>query len=425
MPLVHGDVLAGYTLDRVIGVGGMGKVYLARHPKVDRDVALKALHEDFAVRQTARAWFALEIALLAGLEHPNIVAVYDHSAVGDEHLWYAMEFVYGISAARLVREGGALPVARAVDWVTQAARGVDHAHAAGMLHRDIRPANLLVEIDDEDRDLVLVTDFGIARSLDGTATDVTSSFAYAAPERFSGMIDQRADVYSLGCTLYEFLTGRPPFPLTDPAAVLAAHRDETPPAPSSVRPGLPPVFDRVIATALAKDPAARYASCGALAEAAQQALASLNKPLAASTIPITAGLGGRRFPRPLTVGAAAVCVGTVALLAIMMFNDSDSSDDAVAARPAATSTALPTTTTSTSLAPQPPSTPPPPPPPSAEDITAAARAQCGGRLQMVQDLGVDGAIGALVEAPEWAFTSPPDQAIAIEAIRLAGAGECG
>ncbi|WP_067820977.1 serine/threonine-protein kinase [Nocardia inohanensis] len=445
MPLLHGNVLAGYTIERLLGVGGMGAVYLARDPRTDRLVALKVFNDAFAAREQGRTAFAREAGLLAGLEHPNIVAVADHSGSGDEQLWIAMEFIDGIDAARLIADAGTLDPEHAVELISQAADGLAHAHAAGVVHRDVKPANLLVEPSDSAAERLLVTDFGIARALGETATagNMTATFAYAAPERFQDApIDERADVYSLGCTLFEFLTGQPPFPRNDPAAVMMAHLFEPSPPASAIRPELPAALDAVLATALAKDPGERFADCRAFALAARQALTTADSvstqpntgdPAAAEPAPApsVAGTPPRPRTRPVSLGTAAAATllaGGVAVLALAMSPGRDHFHSGAAA---------PTGTTQppTSLV-QDPAVPAripaaltePAPviePVVSEDVSAAARAQCQAYVTVVQQNGVDGALAIIEAEPAWSLASATEQATVREAVRLAGGGECG
>ncbi|MFE3541914.1 protein kinase [Nocardia sp. NPDC059177] len=212
-----------------------------------------------------------------------------------------------------------------------AAAALDFAHEQGVLHRDVKPANLLVERDAAGRETALLTDFGIARTLDDTITlsGMAATFAYAAPERFhGGTVDHRADIYSLGCTLYQLLTGRTPFPRGDQAAVIAAHLGAPPPRPSELRPELPRAIDAVIATAMAKRPEGRFARCADLAAAATRVfepapLSPSSSPAAAVTVRGAAGSPDkpwirRRLPWALT---AVLTVATVALLVVMTTTD--------------------------------------------------------------------------------------------------------
>ncbi|UGT42669.1 protein kinase [Nocardia yamanashiensis] len=282
MGLQPGTVFAGFSIERLLGAGGMGTVYLAAHPRLRRRVALKVLGDTFVTDTKIRTAFDREATLAAGLDHPNIVPVYDRSAVDDAALWLAMRYIDGGDAAALLREHEqGLEPARAVRLVADAAHALDYAHAQGVLHRDVKPANLLIDNDHREGERAVLTDFGIARTLDDTVTlsGIAATFAYAAPERFSDTpADHRADIYSLGCTLFQLLTGQPPFPRKDQAAVIGAHLTAPPPAPRTVRPELPAALDDVIATALAKSPADRYPTCTALAAAAAAALPPVVAP---------------------------------------------------------------------------------------------------------------------------------------------------
>ncbi|KAF0845789.1 serine/threonine-protein kinase [Nocardia caishijiensis] len=278
MSIAEGAEFAGYLIERRLGSGGMGTVYLAKHPRLPRHDAIKILADDHAGDTEFRARFLREAELAAGLTHPNLVAVRDRGEV-DGKLWIATQYVAGADAAELVRRTPTgLDPARAVHIIGEAARGLDAVHRAGLLHRDVKPANILVAEDPGKPDRVLVTDFGIARRAEDTATlsaggGFTATLSYVSPEQLGGeRVDLRADVYALGCSLFQLLTGSVPFPRQTPAAVMYAHLHEPPPRPSALRPGLPAGFDAVIARALAKDPAQRFDSCGALAAAAREAM---------------------------------------------------------------------------------------------------------------------------------------------------------
>lgn len=285
MSLPPGAVFAGFTIERLLGAGGMGTVYLAEHPRLQRRVALKVLANTFTVDAKTRAAFDREATLAAGLDHPNIVPVYDRSAEEDPALWLAMRYLDGGDASVLLKDHpDGLAPERAVSLVADAAHALDYAHAQGVLHRDVKPANLLLDNDRRHGERAVLTDFGIARTLDDTVTlsGVAATFAYAAPERFSDEpADHRSDIYSLGCTLFQLLTGQQPFARKDQAAVIGAHLTAPPPSPHALRAELPAELDLVIATALAKSPQDRYPTCTALAEAAASALA----PAAATVHP--------------------------------------------------------------------------------------------------------------------------------------------
>ncbi|MFC9893979.1 protein kinase [Nocardia sp. NPDC127579] len=275
--LQAGEVFAGYVVKRVLGQGGMGTVYLAQHPRLPRLTALKLLDRELYADDEIRGRFEREADLVARLDHPNIVTVYDRGAEGDQ-LWISMQFVAGSDAAGA--DVNTMIPARAVHIIADTAAALDFAHANGVLHRDVKPANILLAkapIGQPER--VLLTDFGIAapRNADTTlssAGQITATLAYAAPEQLSGTsLDHRADQYSLACTLYWMLTGTPPFSGT-PAVILNGHLFGPVPSLRDARPGLPPVLDAVLARALAKRPEDRFASCAEFAAAARRALTS-------------------------------------------------------------------------------------------------------------------------------------------------------
>ncbi|WP_067637737.1 serine/threonine-protein kinase [Nocardia coubleae] len=255
--LVAGAVFAGYRIERVLGRGGMGTVYLAAHPRLPRRVALKLLNRDLYSDQEVRARFEREADVSARLDHPGIVSVLDRG-VENGLMWISMQYVDGTDAS--VFRGRPLDPARAVDIIAQTAEALDYAHERDVLHRDVKPANILLSAG-RGRDRVLLTDFGIAR-LRGDARQLTrtgdflATLAYASPEQLSGAtVDHRSDQYSLGCSLYTLLTGESPFPADNPGAVVAAHLTKPVPRASDQVSGLAPGLDAVIGRAMAKDPA--------------------------------------------------------------------------------------------------------------------------------------------------------------------------
>ncbi|GAB0104478.1 hypothetical protein JMUB6875_34520 [Nocardia sp. JMUB6875] len=275
--LAQGQVFAGYTVERLLGVGGMGEVYLARDKDLPRPVALKLLAAGKADDPEVRARFLREADTAARLSHPNIVAVYARG--NDEHrLWMAMQYVEGTDVSAVLRDGPVRPD-HAVRIIGETARALDFAHRAGVLHRDVKPANILLAWGPDQR--VYLADFGIAKAIDHTSAltrtgEMYASFQYAAPEQFELRTDtdHRADVYALGCTLFHMLTGELPYPGESTAQLVAAHLGASIPRPSQVNPGVPAAFDHVIERALAKNRDQRYGSCGELAAAAAQALAA-------------------------------------------------------------------------------------------------------------------------------------------------------
>lgn len=253
----------------------MGEVYLARDRDLPRPVALKLLTPIAGDDRDIRARFLHEADTAARLSHPNIVAVY---ARGEEagRLWMAIQYIEGTDVAAVLRHGPVRPD-HAVRITEETARALDHAHTAGVLHRDVKPANILLAWGSQQQ--VFLSDFGIAKALDRTdgltrTGELYASFHYAAPEQFEmrADIDRRADVYSLGCTLYYMLTARLPYPATTTGALINAHLNAPVPRPSEIDPALPSGFDAVIARAMAKNRDHRFADCGELARAARRAL---------------------------------------------------------------------------------------------------------------------------------------------------------
>ncbi|MGW5387585.1 protein kinase domain-containing protein [Nocardia sp. NPDC003963] len=274
--LEPGDDFAGYAIRRRLGVGGMGMVFLARHPRLPRLVALKLLNPDLYSDREIRLRFERESELAGRLEHPNIVTVYDRGAEG-EQLWISMQYVPG-SDASLV-DLHVLDPRRAVQIVADTGIALDFAHANGVLHRDVKPGNILLAkppIGQPER--VLLTDFGIAGVRDAETTiaaadTITATLAYAAPEQLTGAkLDQRGDQYSLACTLFWLLTGAGPYRGNNPAELIQAHLTAPVPRVSRIRAGLPPALDEVLARALAKNPTERFLSCSEFTAAAAQTL---------------------------------------------------------------------------------------------------------------------------------------------------------
>ncbi|MEV6772344.1 serine/threonine-protein kinase [Nocardia sp. NPDC051030] len=273
--LAQGQTFAGYLVERLLGVGGMGEVYLARDRNLPRQVALKLLASGKADDPEVRARFLREADTAARLSHPNIVAVYARG--NDEHrLWMAMQYIEGTDVAEVLRDGP-MRVDHAVRILGETAKALDHAHRAGVLHRDVKPANILLAWGPDQR--VYLADFGIAKALDQTSGltrtgEMYASFQYAAPEQFELRTDtdHRVDVYALGCTLFHMLTGALPYPGGTTAQLINGHLNGRIPRPSELNPNVPRGFDQVIERALAKDRDRRFTSCGELAAAAEYAL---------------------------------------------------------------------------------------------------------------------------------------------------------
>ncbi|APE36610.1 hypothetical protein BOX37_24815 [Nocardia mangyaensis] len=276
----EGGVFAGYTIERLLGRGGMGSVYLARHPRLPRRTAMKLLNRELFFDTEIRARFEREADLVARLEHPNIVTVYDRG-VDNDQLWISMRYIDGSDASSLPAP---VEPARAVRIVAETGAALDFAHSRGVLHRDVKPANILIE-PVEGGERVYLTDFGIARLHDDRSAKLTqtgtftATLAFASPEQLSGVaLDGRADQYSLACTLYRLLTGTTPFEAPNPVAVIQGHLQQAPPRASTARPGLPAALDAVLARAMAKHPQDRFGSCAEFAAAAAHALTDSAPP---------------------------------------------------------------------------------------------------------------------------------------------------
>ncbi|MEU2030195.1 serine/threonine-protein kinase [Nocardia amamiensis] len=286
MLLNSGAVFAGFTIEKLLGQGGMGSVYLARHPRLPRQTALKLLNRELFADAEVRARFEREADLAAQLDHPNIVAVYDRGTE-DEQLWISMQYVDGVDAATVHPQS--LPPERAVQIIEGVAAALDYAHGMGVLHRDVKPANIMLARSVGGHgERVFLTDFGIARlredSTHLTQTGMfTATLAYASPEQMTGAhLDHRSDQYSLACALYWLLTGVAPFDAPAPAEIIRGHLQLPPPSAAAVRPGLSAALDAVIAKAMAKRPDDRYASCVEFATAARRALTAPAPTIVAS-----------------------------------------------------------------------------------------------------------------------------------------------
>jgi serine/threonine-protein kinase len=271
------EMFGRYRLDELIGQGGMGEVYRAHDLERKRVVALKRLPAHLAGDREFQTRFRREAEVAARLTEPHIVPIHDYGEI-DGRLFIDMRLVTGTDLGRLIERDGPAPADRAVDIITQLAGALAAAHAEHLIHRDLKPSNVLLT----DTAFVYLIDFGIAHSPAATAMTATGltigTLAYMAPERFLGRpIDHRVDIYALGCLLYQSLTGQAPFPGEGPE-LMYGHLNTPPPAPSRLRPELPPSLDRVVARALAKDPDERYPTATALAESAQQAITDPHRP---------------------------------------------------------------------------------------------------------------------------------------------------
>ncbi|MGW5431315.1 serine/threonine-protein kinase [Streptomyces sp. NPDC004059] len=276
-----GRRIASYRIESEIGRGGMAVVYRARDLRLDRTVALKLLAPELARNDTFRKRFTHESQVAAAIDHPHIVPVFEAGET-DGVLYIAMRHVSGSDLRHLLDLHGPLPLPDAVRIAAQVASALDAAHEHGLVHRDVKPGNILVAegIDTDHPEHVYLTDFGLTKkSLSLTGFTSVGQFVgtldYVAPEQISGRpVDGRCDVYGLACVVYESLAGRPPFLRDDDMALLWAHQYDEPPPPSEARPGLDPAVDPVFAKALAKSPDARYDTCLAFVAALRATMAT-------------------------------------------------------------------------------------------------------------------------------------------------------
>jgi hypothetical protein len=316
-----------YRLLGVLGAGGHGKVFKAEHLLMRREVALKIIHPHLLAEGTAVERFRQEVRAAARLSHPNIVAALDAEQSGELH-FLVMEFVEGETLDRLLKRRGPLPVAEACDHVRQAAVALQHAFERGMVHRDLKPANLMVTRGGQ----VKILDFGLAQLAreQGALTPqgtLLGTPAYLAPEqaRDPHTSDIRADLYSLGCTLYHLLAGRPPFPEGTVLQQLLAHQDRTPPPLTSLRPDVPAALARTVERLLAKDPTGRPQTPAELAEA----LAPFAAPEVGTGRGPAAPRRVVRWPLLLAAGIGVVLLAAVGLLVWHLV----SREDRVGAKP--------------------------------------------------------------------------------------------
>ena len=278
LPLV-GDEFAGYRMRAVLGRGGMSVVYQAENLRLNNVIALKVLAPELAADDVFRARFLEESRIAASLNHPNVIPIYDMGSQ-DELLYIAMRYVSGTDLRQMIKKRGRLQSETALFLLGQAARALDTAHHRGLVHRDVKPGNMLIErgSDEGDPDHVYLADFGITKhAMSRTGLTSTGQFLgtidYVAPEQIRGTsVLGLADQYSLGCVLYECLTGRVPFEKDLDAAIIWAHVEETPTMPTVLRPDLPPEIDEVFGRVLSKQPGGRYQSCREFIDAARMAL---------------------------------------------------------------------------------------------------------------------------------------------------------
>jgi hypothetical protein len=341
--LQPGTVFAGYRIERLLGTGGMGAVYLARHPRLPRLDALKVISSTAAADPEFRGRFQREAALVAQFRHPAIVGVYDTGAQ-DGLLWLSMPFIDGEDAGQLLARTGPQSVESVCAIGRSVAAALDYAHHRGVLHRDVKPANILLE---RQSGAALLADFGIARELGGpsdlTATGMTiGTVDFASPEQLTGEpLTAASDVYSLAATLFTLLTGQVPFPAESAAAKIGAHLYLPPPCASATGAPLSSGVDEALARGLAKQPADRYGSAGELVRALTAGIGAppppITRVLPGTEPPDAAGPSApRRIGRTAVVAVAAgVLIGALGLAAVLL---NGRGSDGAAASPAASAT---------------------------------------------------------------------------------------
>jgi serine/threonine protein kinase len=273
----QGSVVAGYRLEAQVGAGGMAVVFRARDERLGRPVALKILAPGLASDPGFRRRFIAESRAAAAVDDPHIIPIYE-AGEAEVALFIAMRFVQGGDLRHVLAREGALPPGRAAEFLSPVASALDAAHGAGLVHRDVKPANILVDVRPGRPDHVYLSDFGVSK---GASASVSLTGAgqflgtpdYSAPEQIQGQpVDGRADQYALACVAFQLLTGEAPFERDQGMAVLLAHLSEPSPSVRSKRPDLPAAVDEVLAKALAKAPEKRYPSCAEFAAALRAAL---------------------------------------------------------------------------------------------------------------------------------------------------------
>ena len=357
-----GDEFAGYRIEQRLGRGGMGILYLAIEPGLERRVALKLIAPEVAADEVFARRFAEESRIAASIEHPNVVPIY---AAGEEDgvPYIAMRYVAGADLGKRVGRDGRLGISTAAALIAQVGNGLDAIHAAGLVHRDVKPANVLLA-GEEGSEHAYLTDFGVARNV-ATESGLTQTgrfvgtLDYVAPEQISGgAIDARADVYALGCLLFKLLTGEVPFPRDGEAARLYAHLNDPPPAPSLYAPEVSMALDDVVIRAMSKAPEDRFPSAGDLGRAALAAVkgerpsvpertvatgaaATKESPVSAPAAKPTAetrrveatqatprSTGGRERRARLAIGGGLIAVAAIVVAAIAFGGGGGSNPDA-------------------------------------------------------------------------------------------------
>ncbi|QIV80387.1 serine/threonine-protein kinase [Mycolicibacterium frederiksbergense] len=387
MPLRIGDTFAGYRVLRQLGSGGMGEVYSVQHPRLPRQEALKVLRPEFSQDPSFRERFIREADLAAGLRHPHVVGIHDRGE-HEGQLWITMDYIDGTDLRHLLerRYSEGMPVGHVLAVVTAVASALDYAHKKGLLHRDVKPANIIVADLDTDDPKISLADFGIARPLDDTSGITTTNMtvgtvAYAAPEQLMGeAMNGRADQYALAATTYHLLTGSQLFSNLNPAVVISRHLNASAPALGDARPELASL-DHPLATALAKDPKDRFPRCVDFThQLTEIAAAPDNRLHEAATIAAVAASRPQRTNAPnanlIRPGrrswfAALAVVGVFLLVAALVLVwrpwRPTTSTEASGTQPAPTTTSTPTETAA-------PAPPPPLPPITLPTTTTTSTA---------------------------------------------------
>ena len=311
-----GTTVAGYRIERLLGRGGMGTVYLAEDLALGRKVALKPLSSELSENEAFKERIRLESRLAASIDHANVIPIYEAGQASDGTLFIAMRYVEGADLKQVLRQEGALEPDRAVQLLAQAARGLDAAHARGLIHRDVKPSNVLVATSEGDAEHVYLADFGLTQSASSPeaakeSITLSGSSDYVSPEQIRGTgADRSSDIYALGCMAYECLTGEVPYPRQGEVEVLFAHMNDEPPRASAANPSLPGAVDDVVARAMAKEPGERYGSGAELVDAIRGA-----------TTPPQRRLGKRAVA--LLLGLLAVIIAAAVVPAVLLTGGSD------------------------------------------------------------------------------------------------------
>ena len=413
--------VASYQMVEEIGRGGMAVVYRARDVRLGRWVALKVLAEDLARDDAFRRRFIRESRAAATVDHPNIIPIFD-AGEAEGVLFIAMRYVGGQDVHSLLNRAGPLPPARAAGIVAQVASALDAAHASGLVHRDVKPANMLLGglAEDGSEDHVYLSDFGISKTSQATTNltltgQVLGTLNYLAPEQIEGRtVDGRADAYSLACAAFEMLAGAPPFRRDQSLAVMWAQLSAPPPALTSARPDLPAAVDQVMFRGLAKAPEERYPSCRAFAAALQEACGVSSadlQPHAAQAVagpgpaaqgPAAQGPGAPGFAAPgqAAPGQAASDGAGPGLSAQGLGGRGQTTPASPAVGfPAPPRPALPTSADPPSLTPQASAGPASPAPPSS-----------AGRSYGIPPVSADRAYGAPPSSADRSYQTPPASA---------------